>query len=353
MAVREEIRRLSKYRYSERRADVKLDQNESPDDLPEVVKKALLARLADVPFHRYPELDARHLRCRIAEKVGWSEEGVVVAGGSNVLIRSAVIAAGIGRKVLTVRPNFPVYADQARQLAAELVELPLGRDFELPMEQLEGEIASGEGVLFLANPAAPTGNLFGPDRIERIAERTARRWVFVIDEAYHQFAGTSSLPLVERYSHVVSLRTFSKAFGLGGVRIGYALAQPGLAAELQKTVMPFSVSGLQVAAAEAALGLDHLVRERVEATRTERSRISSRLAALGLHPYPSETNFILFRVEDPEGVFEGLLRHGVLIRRQDHLAGLEGSLRVTVGRRDENDRFLEALEAVVGGNAGG
>ena len=352
MAVRNDIRNLTGYRYSGRKAQTKLDQNESPDDLPMKVKEALLTRLAEIPFNRYPEPDARQLRRRIAAKYGWEELGVIVAGGSNELIRSAVITAGIGRSVVTVKPTFPVYADQARILSAELIEIPLTETFELPLQAIEEALEGHRGVVFIANPAAPTGNLFGQEQLEHLAKRTARDWILILDEAYHQFASSDSLSLVRRHPHLVSLRTFSKAFGLGGVRVGYGFAHPDLATEMRKTVMPFALSALQVAAAETALDLDHLIRERVEATLRERKRLHRALASLETHPYPSETNFILFRVPDPEAVFEGLVQRGVLVRRQDHLDSLTGALRVTVGRPEENEKFLQALAAVLGVKAG-
>jgi histidinol-phosphate aminotransferase len=351
MLVRDEIRSLPNYSYKSRSAEVKLDQNESPEEIPDSIKTALLTKMQTVPFHRYPDLGTEQLRRAIGKRFDWPESGVVVSGGSNVLIRAVAIAGGIGRSIVSVKPTFPIYADQARQLSANLVEIPLNSDFSLPIKQLSIPLAKHIGVFFLANPAAPTGNSFHPDEVEELARLTANRWIFVIDEAYHQFAGISALPLVKKYPHVVSLRTFSKAYGLAGLRVGFALAQPELVAELSKIIMPFSVSTLQVIAAETALELEDLFSERLETTISERTRVSAGLKDLGLNPYPSATNFILFRVPDAGSVFRGLLHHGILIRRQDHLERLEGALRVTVGTPNQNDHFLKALNIVLGGES--
>jgi len=348
MLVREEILRLPGYAYTGYEAEVKLDQNEAAEDLPPTLKSALFDKLQTVPLHRYPDLDAKRLRRSIAAHFKWPENGVVVSGGSNTLIRCLTIAGAIGRSVVSVKPTFPIYSDQARVLGAQLFEVPLKPDFSLPLDELRVTLEQHAGVIFLANPAAPTGNKFSQGQLEELLQVTSKNWIFVIDEAYHQFAGTSALPLVAQYPHVVSLRTFSKAYGLGGLRIGFALAQPELATEIRKVVMPFSVSSLQVMAAETVLELDDFFKKRVATTISERERVSEALKGLNLRTYPSVTNFILFSVPNPAYVFETLLTKGVLIRRQDHIKGLEGALRVTIGSKDQNNRFLESLRIVLG-----
>lgn len=349
MPVRDEIDRLPGYTYKEYDAEVKLDQNEAPEDLPANLKSAIFEKLKTVPLHRYPQLGATDLQRTIATYFNWPDDGIVVAGGSNILIRSLIIAGAIGRSVVSVKPTFPIYSDQARILGTELYEVPLNPDFSLPLAELRDTLVSHTGVIFLANPAAPTGNLFTQKKVEELLEITSKNWIFVIDEAYHQFAGTSALPLVERYPHVVSLRTLSKAYGLAGCRIGFALAQPSLATQIAKVGMPFSVSSLQVITAQTVLEQDAFFKDRLKTTIAERQRVINRLNHLNLQTFPSVTNFVLFRVSNPGQVFEGLLNEGVLIRRQDHLDGLRGALRVTIGSKAQNDRFLEALSLVLGG----
>jgi histidinol-phosphate aminotransferase len=349
MTVRPEVSDLPAYSFTASDCPVKLDQNESPHDLPEGLKDEVVARLREIAFHRYPEMHADSLRAALARRHGWSERGVVVANGSNVLIGALVQACGIGRRVVTVKPTFSIYPLQARLLGAALTEVALAADFSLPLDALEAELASGQGVLFIANPAAPTGNLLPTAELRALAA-AARGWTVVIDEAYAQFAGSDMSLLVRDYPHVASLRTMSKAFGLGGVRLGYMLAQPALAGEIQKVLLPFSVSALQVAVGLTVLGADDYVSARVEETLLERARVAAALAELGtelgLHVFPSHTNFLLFRVPDAAGFYGGLKARGVLIRRQDGLHGLSGCLRVSVGTRAENDAFIAAARAV-------
>jgi histidinol-phosphate aminotransferase len=346
--IRPDVRAQAGYRYAPPEHRVKLDQNESPYDLPEAIKREVLRELAATPFNRYPDIGAEPLRRALAEHHGWPEDGIVVAGGSNVLIQALVAACGIGQTVLCVSPTFAVYALQAKLLGARLVEVPLRRDFSLPLAELETILTHEQGVFFLANPAAPTGNLHPDEELQQLVERARPNWTLVIDEAYQPFAGTDFSSLAREHAHVASLRTFSKAFGLGGVRLGYLLAQATLAREIAKLPLPFSISSLQQVTGCAVLRHAEVAARYVGEVERERARVAKALAALpGVHVYPSHTNFLLMRVADAERTYRALLEHGVLVRRQDHLPGLDGCLRVTIGAPEENDAFLAAMQAAL------
>ncbi len=345
MSIRNSVRALEAYRFTPRLEPIKLDQNESFDDLPASLKERVLAEFMSSAWNRYPPLTPQLLERRLAEKHGWDPDGVVVSNGSNVLIQAITVAAGLGRRVVTVAPTFSVYAYQAGLLDAELVEVPLGAAFELPVAQLKQAVAAGSGALFIANPAAPSGNLHPEDEIREILDH-AGGMLAVIDEAYGDFAPSDLSALVARYPNAVSLRTFSKAFGAAGVRVGYALATPEVAVELRKALLPFSVNNFQAIIAMALLDEPQLVEERMVLVRSERERLQQAMRQLdGVTVHPSVTNFILFRVADPAAVTEQLLNSGVVIRRQDHLPGAAGCLRVSVGAPAENDAFLTALRS--------
>ena len=347
MSVRPEVLATPAYHFSAKPHTVKLDQNESPYDLPVELKQEVLTRLSSVSTNRYPELAGESLRAALAQRHGWLETGVVVGGGSNTLIQAFVIACGLGRRVLSVTPTFSVYSLYANLLNAELTEVPLEKDFALPTGSLKRELSRGQGVLFLTNPAAPTGNAFAEEGIEELIRAAAPNWTVVLDEAYCQFSGTDLSHFAQTYPHVACLRTLSKAFGMGGVRLGFALAQPELAEQLQKVMMPFSVSSLQLAVGLTVLEHPDFVAERVAETLRERETLARGLRALGIEVFPSKTNFLLFRVADASLFYDALLARGVLIRRQDHLHGLEGCLRVSVGTPQENKVFLEAVRGVL------
>ncbi|HEX7004681.1 MAG TPA: histidinol-phosphate transaminase [Trueperaceae bacterium] len=346
MSIRPRIRELAAYDFAPHPEGVKLDQNELPYDLPELLRQELLARIAALPLNRYPDLDASELRAALARLHDWPADGIVVTPGSNVLIQNLVIAAGIGQTVLLPTPTFSVYRMQASILGAELVEVPSGPAFRLPVADLLREMEGRRGLLFVANPAAPTGNLHDSDDLERLADAAGDRWLVVIDEAYGQFAGSDSSQLARRPG-VLSLRTLSKAFGLAGARVGYALTSPQLAGELRKVVLPFVVSGLQQAAALTMIEHNAEVEERARQVALERAWLQRSLNDVaGVHVFPSTTNFVLFRVDDGRSVYEGLLGKGVVVRPQSG-PGLENCLRVTAGTREENERFLEALRATL------
>ncbi len=347
MKLRAEVLGLPAYRFEAHDAAVKLDQNEAPEDLPDALRRTALERLERQAWNRYPDLHPRGLATRFGARHDWPADGVAVAGGSNVLIQAATIVAGIGRSVATVRPTFSVYALQARLLGATLVEVPLGPGFALPTDELVEVLQVGEGVAFVAAPMAPTGNAVAPADLERLAAAGGNRWLLVVDEAYGEFANVDHDTLARAYPQVVRLRTLSKAFGLAGARLGYALAHPEVAVELRKALLPFSVSALQAAVAEAVLEAPDVVAERVGRTVAERERLIRALAARrDVEVFPSVANFVLMRVQDAAATHRGLLERGVLVRRQDHLPGLAGCLRVSIGAPAENDAFLEAFDAV-------
>lgn len=354
MFLRPEVKAAPTYNFTPHPAAIKLDQNESPYDLPGNLKREVLERFKTLDFNRYSDLAGESLRPKLAAFHSWDEDGVVASGGSNILIQALVTAAGIGHTVLTVSPTFSVYPLQANLQGAKLVEVPLEPDFSLPFEKLLDEIQRGQGVIFLANPAAPTGNVFPASQLEALAEASSENWLFVVDEAYHQFSKTDFSYLVKRYSHVASLRTFSKAFGLGGVRLGYTLMQPELAVQIQKLIMPFSISALQLEIAKVVLeevlsNKYHFVQERIEETLSERTRVMRDLQALpDVHVFPSETNFFLMRVPNAELFYKQLLQSGIIIRRQDHLPRLKDCVRISIGTPEENTLFLQTTERLLG-----
>ncbi len=350
MSIRASVRELARYHFTPHADDqaIKLDQNEGPLDLPAELREQAIRRIAAADWNRYPELQPLSIEHAVAAKHAWPTDGVVVTNGSNVLLQALTIVAGIGQTVLTVKPTFSVYALQARLLGAELVEVPLAEGFALPTDALLEAMAGRRGVLFLADPAAPTGNQLARDGLLRLLEAAGDDWLVVLDEAYADFGRHDHAELVKRYPTAVSVRTFSKAYALAGVRLGYGLMAPALAGEVRKAVLPFSLSALQCAVGLTVLEEPSYVEARVALARSERDRLFQGMTSMdGVTAFPSSANFVLFRVADAAAVHAGLLDRGVVVRRQDHLPGLAGCLRVSAGLPAENDAFLLALGAVL------
>ncbi len=348
MSVRAAVRRQAPYRFSHHPQRVKLDQNESPVDLPDEVRAAVLERLAVVAFNRYPGVHAVQLEERLAARHGWDPAGVVTANGSNSLVFALALIAALGRSLITVKPSFQLYRSQAALVDAELVEVPLGPAFALPVAELSEAVAARAGLLLLANPAAPTGNRFADDDVHAVLAAGTGQTLSVIDEAYCDFSGADQAHLVRARSDAVSLRTLSKACGLAGARIGYALTTPELADDLRKALPPFSVSDVQVAIALTLLDHPEVIAANVQQATAERSRLLAEMRALGVEAFDSSANFVLFRTADPATLHARLLAEDIVVRRQDHLPGAEGCLRVSVGTAAENDAFLAALRAALG-----
>jgi histidinol-phosphate aminotransferase len=340
-AFKSHLASLAPYPYRRVEARVKLDQNESPEDLPAAIKERALERLRSLPWNRYPDLHAEEVRAAVARFAGWPEEGVAVAPGSNFLILALGQAA---RRAVDTAPSFAYYEGAAKLAGADYRAVRLGADFSLPVGGLLAALAGGPGVLFLSQPHAPTGTLFPDDAVLSVVKAATREgWLAVIDEAYHQFAGSDYRFLARENPSVVLLRTFSKAWCLGGIRAGYLLGAPEVAGKIQSMLPPFLVPAHSAAILLSALESPGYADDLARRIAAERQRL---LASLAPHPtwraHPSATNFILVRTPDAEAAFRALLAKGILVRRQDHHPGLSGCIRVTVGSPAENDAFLAA-----------
>jgi histidinol-phosphate aminotransferase len=336
----------AEYPYARSDARVKLDQNESPDDLPAEVKARALERLARIPWNRYPELHAEDVRAAVAKHEGWDERGVVLSPGSNVLILGLTTAA---RTVLDTIPSFPYYRGGAEASGTPWRGVPLGPEFELPTAALLEAMEGPPGVLFVPNPHAPTGKLFDAADVEALARRAAEKdWLLVVDEAYQAFSGSDYRPLARANPHVAVLRTFSKSWCLGGIRAGYLLASPEVGAVARACVPPFCVPAHTTAILLTVLESPGYVGPVVERVRAERERLRAALTReTRWRVYPSSTNFLLVRTADAAATQAKLLERGILVRRQDHASpAMKGCVRITVGSRAENDALVEAARGM-------
>jgi histidinol-phosphate aminotransferase len=340
-AFKPHLASVADYPYSKFEARVKLDQNESPEDFPAELKARAVERIASLSWNRYPELHAEDVRAAIARHEGWPEEGVVVSPGSNLLVLALAEAAA---SVIDTSPAFPYYKGSAVASGTPYRAVPLGDGFALPTTGLLAALDAAPGVLFVPNPHGPTGRLFDAADLATLGERArARDALLVVDEAYHAFAGTDARPLARANPNVALLRTFSKSWCLGGIRAGYLLAAPKVAAVVRALLPPFCIPAHTGAILLTALESPGYVAPLLARIRAERDRL---FAELSKHPewkpYPSASNFILVRTKDAKAAHRKLLAAGILVRRQDHYPGLEGCIRLSAGTPAENDALLKA-----------
>ena len=350
MLIRKEVRKLKGYHLEMPVCRVKLNQNESPFDLPEPLKRKALERLSSVAWNRYPTPFCDPLRKKIAEREGWGAEGVVVTGGSNILIQAIIIAAAVRGKILTVSPGFSLYEIEGSLLGNRVIRLPLGKaDFSFPRENFLKQLRKAKpDVVFIANPNAPTGNLFSEDDLLAVCAKAPG--LVVIDEAYYPFSGMTMAGHLRKFPNLVIIRTLSKAFSLGGGRLGYLLADPKVVGEILKVILPFSVGILSQTVGEVVLDKDNknYVNSVVKETLEAREALYHALKELpGLTVYPSRANFILFQSARSEEILGKLAAEGILIRNVTD-RGLPNSLRVSVGTKEENRLFLYVMKKILG-----
>ena len=344
--LRPGIEDVPAYATSALTAAVRLDRNESPEELAPELRERVLAALAAARWSRYPDAHGSELKAALAAREGLPAEGVVVGNGSNSLFLSVFVAAAFpGRRIGICPPTFGLYAPWARAAGCEVASFALGEEDLAP--PVEAMLSAARGELDLAfvlcSPNNPTGTVFPREGLEALLATGA---LVVMDEAYVEFSGGSARDLLPRFPNLVIARTLSKAAALAGARVGYLLGDPDLLANIEKVVPPFGVNLFARAAAAAGLSDEARTRARVAAVVAERDRMAAALADLpGARLSDSRANFVYLRPQRPAGeLFEGLRRRGVLVRR---VAGTAGeALRVTVGQPEENERFLGAWKEV-------
>jgi histidinol-phosphate aminotransferase len=328
---------------------VKLASNETPWPPHPAVLEAIQAHAADL--NRYPDPGGTALRKRLAERYDFAPERIALGNGScDVLLGAAQAMLEPGAEIVYAWPSFSMYPHLAAMTGATAITVPLDDSGRHDLDAMLREITVATRICIVCNPNNPTATALPLAAIADFVAEVPRHVCVVIDEAYVEFNllqdPDDSLELVRRHSNVVLLRTFSKVYGLCGLRVGYALGTESFRDGVDRIRQPFSVNALaQAAAAEALLHQDEVAR-RVERTAIERVHVESELASRGIACTQSQANFTWATVDDELAVLAGLEEQGVIVRGGAAL-GDPGHLRVTYGTREENERFLAALDAVI------
>ena len=343
--IRDEIRAISAYHVPDPTGLIKLDAMENPYALPVEVRERIAAAVASAHINRYPDASSSRLKAQLRKSLR-VPDGVdlLLGNGSDEIIQMLMLAAARpGACVMGVEPAFVMFRLIATFCGMRFVGVPLTESFGLDPERMLEAIKTHQPALtFIAYPNNPTGNLFDERAIEQIIE--ASSGIVVVDEAYHAFAQRTFLDRVQRYDNLLVMRTLSKS-GLAGLRLGLVAGRSEWLSELDKVRLPYNVNVLTQVVAEEALKHEDVLEEQATSLRSERARLFDALSSSPrIHAFPSDANFILFRVPGAPRVFESLKSRGVLIKNLHgaHPA-LENCLRVTVGTPDENTRFLAAL----------
>lgn len=335
---------------------VELGSNENSHGPSPKAREAILDVLSDI--FRYPDPLGGDLKRALAAKHGVDVAQILLGNGSHeLLMQFGQVFSGPGTDVVASRYGFAVYALAAQAAGATLrLAEPFTRDAAMPRghdpDALLAAITPQARLLFFANPNNPTGTWFPTAELARLLQRVPRHVLVVVDEAYIEFADApgleSALPLLAEHPNLIVARTFSKAYGLAGLRVGYAVAHPDLIALVERVRESFNVNSLGLAAAEAALADDAHLAWVVARNAEERAWTRANLEARGLLVHPSQTNFLLVEFGPRTKEIEAALTERGVVLRPMGGYGLGECLRVTVGTRSENQRLLQVLDEVRG-----
>ena len=348
--IKPKVRAQSAYTLHAPEARRKLNQNESPFDVPAALKDAVLARMRAEDWNRYPPFSPVELLERLAARHDWIPDGVLVGNGSNELIQATLaVTVGEGTTVVSPVPTFTLYRLLTEVFGGRHLGVPLTADFGFDLPALiRAAVAAQARVIVVNSPNNPTGTPFPEGGIERLLDETEA--LIVVDEAYQDFGGPAATPLLAEHARLVVLRTFSKAMSLAGLRFGYALAHPAIAREITKAKLPYNVNRMTLTAAHAALDARDVLEQSTSRVRDARDRLYRGLQGVrGLRAFPSAANFVLIRCEAQPAaqVFRRLVeQYGILVRDVSGGPGLEGCLRVTAGTLEDVDAVVDALTAI-------
>jgi histidinol-phosphate aminotransferase len=327
---------------------VKLASNETPFPPHPQVLEAVESQLRTL--NRYPDPAKATLRRRLSERTGVAAGRIAIGNGSCELLLSAAEAMlEPGAEVVYAWPSFSIYPHLAAMSGARAITVPLNEAQEHDLDAMAKEVTAATRMVIVCNPNNPTATALPPAAIDDFLKAVPRNVAVLLDEAYVEFSTLQdpdeSLDLLRRHPNLILLRTFSKVYGLCGLRVGYALGSEEFRLAVDRVRQPFSVNALAQAAATEALNHQDEVERRVEQTAIERMHVESELQERGFETTDSQANFswVSLGEREEDEVVDGLAKQGVIVRAGKAL-GDEGWMRVTYGSRHENDRFLAALD---------
>ncbi len=325
---------------------IRLNGNENPFGPSPTVAKALGAFQH---YNHYPDPDQRQLRDALSGYLGAPPEQIVAGNGSDELIDMVLrMFLQPGENIVIPTPTFGMYAFSAQVCGGETRSIPRNHSFDIDVEAVVSAVDSKTKAIFLTSPNNPTGNIASDAEVRALLETGA---VVVVDETYYEFCGQTHLPLIEEYSNLVVLRTFSKWAGLAGLRIGLGVMHPDVARTMMSMKSPYNVNLAAEIALLASLEDRATLLERIQAIVSERNRMMELLGQIpGIETWPSQANFILCRLPEGRGgeIFEGLCRRGIFLR-YFNTPQLKDYVRASVGLPEETDAVIAALSELVRG----
>jgi len=332
---------------------VKLNANENPYGLPEEIIEEILKKAKNLEYSRYPNANSVKLSEIVSSFWGLNKDNIVIGNGSDELIDYLIKAfSEKGRRVITTAPSFAMYKIYSIINGSNFVQIPLGQNnFSLNEDKvLEEAKKENSSIVFIAYPNAPTGNYFAEDKIIKIIKESG--CLVVVDEAYYEFGEKTFVPLISRYDNLVILRTFSKAYSLASLRVGYLLSNSEIINEIRKVKGPFNVNSFSQLAAQVVFENKEILKDSIKKIIEEREKLVNRINELpSFKAHPSQTNFVLVEAgskENSDLVYNNLLKKGILVQTISDQAFSTSRyfIRITVGNKEENDILIKGLENV-------
>jgi histidinol-phosphate aminotransferase len=347
--IRPEILRLSPYHVPSSSGMIKLDAMENPYSLPETLQEEIAQLVTTISANRYPDSSSVSLKSSLRETMEIPMGmDIMLGNGSDEIIQIIALAlARPGAVLMSVEPAFVMFRMIATYTNMEYIGVPLKADFSLDLDLMLDAITKHQpAIIFIAYPNNPTGNLFDVEAVSRIIESAPG--VVVVDEAYHAFAGSSFIDKLSEYPNLLLMRTLSK-LGLAGLRLGFLTGRPEWLIQLEKVRLPYNVGVLTQGVARKILQYPDILQQQVDAIKAERVVMNKYLNVLdGVEVFPSDANFILFRVNKASQIFSELKQRNILIKNLDGSHPLlKNCLRVTIGTPDENKQFLRTLQECI------
>ncbi len=336
-------------------AQIKLDQNESPFDWPEPLKKKIATSFCNTHWHRYPSPYPEKLTQLVADYAQVPFENILLSPGSNYHITSIIhmLSSKKETRFILAKPSFPLYEMSCRYQGLPFESWNLNNELEYDTKLLPH--LSPPSVVMFASPNNPVGNTLPYETLETLLKENPQT-LFVADEAYYEFVDRSYLDLLEKYPHLVILRTFSKAMGAAGIRLAYTLGSGGFIKELKKLALPFIINSFTEHAFSIALtepNFAPMIQENVQLIIKEREKLGATLSRWAsdktFKVYPSQANFFLLEETQPfylEHLYNKLIEEKIQIRKI-RLPGQKGGFRVTVGTPEENKQLVEAMKKYI------
>ena len=349
MKYRNELDKMPSYDGSERDYRIKINANECNLNLPPLVEERVINRLSRVAFNRYPNFEYESLREQIAQNFSVDDEQILIGSGSSEIIEKIFYAFGGSNenKIVYPQPSFSMYKIYAKAAEAQPIPFDLNDNYDLDVDKFISTVKNKNANLaVVCNPNNPTGNFLSTADVEKIAKNIS--CAFLIDEAYIEFHGISSVNLIKKYPNMIVARTFSKAYGLAGARVGYMIANREVTKMIEKTYMPYHMNTLSLATADIVYQMRDEFVPRIQMIVAERKRMIEQLKTLkSLKVYPSATNFILIHYDkavELNKYFESL---NIGVRSFGNSARLENCLRISMGTRAENDEWFEEMKKFI------